>query len=78
MFHEQMVAISPQTGEIISMVGGSDFSKSQFNRAVQSNRQPGSAFKPLIFAAGLENGFSPASILHCLILHKLLVVWMIV
>lgn len=58
-----LISISPQTGEIVSMVGGSDFSKSQFNRAVQSNRQPGSAFKPLIFAAGLENGFTPASIL---------------
>lgn len=58
-----LLAISPHSGEIISMVGGSDFSKSQFNRAVQSNRQPGSAFKPLIYAAGLENGFTPASIL---------------
>lgn len=58
-----LLAISPHTGEIISMVGGSDFSKSQFNRAVQSNRQPGSAFKPIIYAAGLENGFTPASIL---------------
>ncbi|MEX0799463.1 MAG: PBP1A family penicillin-binding protein [Bacteriovoracaceae bacterium] len=58
-----LVAISPQSGEIISMVGGSDFSKSQFNRAVQSNRQPGSAFKPVIYAAGLENGFTPATML---------------
>ena len=45
------------------MVGGSDFKKSQFNRAIQSNRQPGSAFKPLIFAVGLENGYNSASIL---------------
>ncbi len=58
-----LVAISPQTGEIISMVGGSDFMESQFNRAVQSNRQPGSAFKPIIYAVGLENGFTPASML---------------
>lgn len=58
-----LVSISPATGEIISLVGGSDFSKSQFNRAVQSNRQPGSAFKPIIFAAGLENKYTPASIL---------------
>lgn len=58
-----LVSISPQTGEIISLVGGSDFSKSQFNRAVQSNRQPGSAFKPLIYAVGLENYYTPASIL---------------
>ena len=58
-----LLSISPLTGEIISMVGGSDFKKSQFNRAVQSNRQPGSAFKPLIFAVGLENGYNSASIL---------------
>jgi penicillin-binding protein 1A len=58
-----LLSISPSSGEIISMVGGSDFKKSQFNRAVQSNRQPGSAFKPLIFAVGLENGYNSASIL---------------
>lgn len=58
-----LLSISPQTGEIISMVGGSDFNKSKFNRVVQSNRQPGSAFKPLIFAVGLENGYTPASML---------------
>lgn len=58
-----LLSISPQTGEIVAMVGGSDFSKSQFNRVVQSNRQPGSAFKPLIFAVGLENGYTPASML---------------
>jgi penicillin-binding protein 1A len=45
------------------LVGGSNFSQSQFNRVVQSNRQPGSAFKPLIFAVGLENKYTPASIL---------------
>lgn len=58
-----LLSISPQTGEIVAMVGGSDFNKSQFNRVVQSNRQPGSAFKPLIFAVGLENGYTPASML---------------
>lgn len=58
-----LLAISPHSGEIVSMVGGSDFAESQFNRAVQSNRQPGSAFKPIIYASGLENGFTPASIL---------------
>jgi penicillin-binding protein 1A len=58
-----LLAISPFSGEIISMVGGSDFRKSQFNRAVQSNRQPGSAFKPLLYAVGLEHGYTPASIL---------------
>src|SRR5690606_24465081 len=58
-----LLSVSPHTGEILSLVGGEDFSKSQFNRVVQSNRQPGSAFKPLIYATGLENGYTPASIL---------------
>jgi penicillin-binding protein 1A len=44
-------------------VGGTDFQKSQFNRAIQSSRQPGSSFKPFIYAASLENGYNPASIL---------------
>lgn len=59
-----LVSVSPFTGELVSMVGGSDFSVSQFNRAIQSNRQPGSAFKPVIFAVGLENGLTPSSILY--------------
>lgn len=58
-----LLSVSPQTGEILAMVGGSDFSKNQFNRAVQSNRQPGSAFKPLIYAVGLENKYTSASLL---------------
>lgn len=58
-----LLSIAADTGEIIAMVGGSDFKKSQFNRAVQSNRQPGSAFKPLIFAVGLENQFTASSTL---------------
>jgi penicillin-binding protein 1A len=58
-----LLSISPINGEIIAMVGGANFAKSQFNRVVQSNRQPGSAFKPLIFAVGLENHYTPASIL---------------
>jgi penicillin-binding protein 1A len=58
-----LLAISPLNGEIVSMVGGTDFSKSQFNRTIQSNRQPGSAFKPLLFAVGLENGYTAASTL---------------
>ncbi len=59
-----LLALRPRSGEIISMVGGHNFEKSQFNRAVQSLRQPGSSFKPLIYAAALENGFHPASILQ--------------
>ncbi len=58
-----LVSVSPSSGRILSMVGGYDFTKSQFNRAIQSNRQPGSAFKPLLFAASLENGYNPASLL---------------
>jgi penicillin-binding protein 1A len=58
-----LLALKPNTGEIISLVGGYDFDRSQFNRALDALRQPGSAFKPIIYAAGLENGFTPASIL---------------
>ena len=58
-----LIAIEPSTGEIKAMVGGMDFKQSQFNRAVQAKRQPGSAFKPILYAAALENGWTPASIL---------------
>jgi 1A family penicillin-binding protein len=59
-----LVAIDPQTGDILALVGGRDFRQSQFNRAVRSRRQPGSAFKPFLFAAALEHGFSPVSVLE--------------
>jgi len=58
-----VVAMDPHTGEILALVGGNDFAKSKFNRAIQSLRQAGSAVKPLIYATALENGFTPASIL---------------
>jgi penicillin-binding protein 1A len=58
-----LVAIDPATGDILAMVGGRDFRTSQFNRASRSRRQPGSAFKPLLFAAALERGYSPVSVL---------------
>jgi 1A family penicillin-binding protein len=58
-----LVAIDPASGDILAMVGGRDFGESQFNRAWRSRRQPGSAFKPLLFAAALENGYSPVSVL---------------
>ena len=58
-----LVAIDPRTGDILAMVGGRDFRLSQFNRASRSRRQPGSAFKPLLYAAALEHGFSPVSVL---------------
>ena len=58
-----LIAMDPATGEVRAMVGGRSFSESHFNRAVQAKRQPGSAFKPLIYAAALEAGYTPASIL---------------
>jgi penicillin-binding protein 1A len=58
-----LVAIDPATGDILAMVGGRDFRESQFNRAWRSKRQPGSAFKPFLFAAALGQGYSPVSVL---------------
>ncbi len=58
-----LVAMDPRSGDILALVGGRDFRVSQFNRATRSRRQPGSAFKPLLFAAALEHGFSPVSVL---------------
>jgi 1A family penicillin-binding protein len=58
-----LVAIDPATGDILAIVGGRDFRQSQFNRATRSRRQPGSAFKPLLYAAALEQGFTPVSVL---------------
>ncbi|MCP3980204.1 MAG: PBP1A family penicillin-binding protein [bacterium] len=51
-----LVALDPRTGEVLAMVGGSDFGHSEFNRVTQARRQPGSAFKPIVLAAALENG----------------------
>ena len=53
-----LVAIDPRSGEIRAMVGGRDFEKSEFNRAVQARRQPGSGFKPIIWATALESGMT--------------------
>ncbi|MBW1866851.1 MAG: penicillin-binding protein, partial [Deltaproteobacteria bacterium] len=52
-----------ETGKVKAMVGGLDFRQSQFNRAIQSRRQPGSAFKPVIYAAALDKGYTPATML---------------
>lgn len=57
-----LVAIDPQNGGIVALNGGFDFFVSKFNRVVQARRQPGSAFKPFIYSAALEHGFTPASI----------------
>ena len=59
-----LVAIDPQSGNLLAMVGGSDFTVTPFNRAVRSRRQPGSAFKPFVYAAALESGLSPVSIIN--------------
>lgn len=58
-----IVAMDPHTGKVLAMVGGFNYEQSQFNRAVQAARQPGSAFKPFVYLAALENGFSPNSII---------------
>jgi penicillin-binding protein 1A len=58
-----LVAMDPATGDVRAMVGGRNFSESSFNRAVQAKRQPGSAFKPFVYAAALESGFTPASLI---------------
>ena len=54
-----LAALDPNTGEILALVGGRDFNKSKFNRATQAYRQPGSAFKPIVYATALENGERP-------------------
>ena len=56
------VAMDPQTGRVLAMQGGFSYQESSFNRATQANRQPGSAFKPFVYASALDNGYTPASI----------------
>lgn len=58
------VAMDPRTGAIRAMVGGFDFSKSKFNHVTQAWRQPGSSFKPFIYSASLEKGFTPATVIN--------------
>ncbi|HTL11187.1 MAG TPA: transglycosylase domain-containing protein, partial [Bdellovibrionota bacterium] len=58
-----LFSLEAGTGNVLAMVGGYDFEKSEFNRAVQAKRQPGSAFKPVIYSAAIEKGFTPASII---------------
>ncbi len=57
-----LVAIEPQSGRVLAMVGGYSYALSSFNRATQAQRQPGSAYKPFVYAAALEGDFTPASI----------------
>jgi penicillin-binding protein 1A len=56
-----MVAMDPHTGRVFSMVGGFSFDQSSFNRATQALRQPGSSFKPFVYATALDNGYTPSS-----------------
>ncbi len=58
-----IVVLDPYTGKVKALVGGFNFKSSEFNRATQAKRQPGSAFKPIVYAAALENGFAPNSII---------------
>ncbi len=58
-----LLCLNPKTGYVRALVGGRDFSESQFNRAISSRRQPGSAFKPLIYAAALEKGYTPSTVI---------------
>ena len=58
-----LIAMEPGKGAIRAMVGGYDFGRSEYNRAVQAHRQPGSAFKPIIYATAVNQGMSPASVI---------------
>ena len=58
-----VISMDPATGHVLAMVGGRDFGESRFNRAVQAKRQSGSAFKPFVYAAALEAGYSPATMI---------------
>ncbi len=58
-----MVVEDPWTGRVLAMVGGFSFDESQFNRATQALRQPGSSFKPIVYASALDNGYTPSSII---------------
>ena len=58
-----MVAMDPYTGRVFAMVGGFSYDQSQFNRATQAQRQPGSSFKPFVYATALDNGYTPSSII---------------
>lgn len=57
-----LLCLEAETGNVKSMVGGRDFRETQFNRALQSRRQPGSAFKPIIYAAAIDKGYTPATV----------------
>ena len=57
-----LVAMDPHTGRVLAVVGGFSFATSQFDRALQAKRQPGSSFKPFVYATALDNGYKPTVI----------------
>jgi penicillin-binding protein 1A len=57
-----MVAMDPWTGRVVAMVGGFSFDQSQFNRATQAYRQPGSSFKPIVYSTAMDNGYTPSTV----------------
>ncbi|MBB5572240.1 MULTISPECIES: penicillin-binding protein 1A [Rhizobium] len=58
-----LVVMDPHTGRVLAMVGGFSYAQSEFNRATQAKRQPGSSFKPFVYAAAMDNGYTPASVI---------------
>ena len=62
-----IVVLDPFKGDVLALVGGFNFKTSEFNRVTQAKRQPGSAFKPIVYATALENGFAPNSIILTLL-----------
>lgn len=59
-----LVSLNPATGAVLALVGGYDFARSKFNRAAQAQRQPGSGFKPILYAAALSEGYNPTSVVN--------------
>ncbi len=59
-----LISLSPEDGAMLAVVGGFDFERSKFNRAIQARRQPGSSFKPFVYAAALERGYTPATLVN--------------
>ena len=58
-----LISMDPHTGRVLALVGGFSYAQSEFNRATQAMRQPGSSFKPIVYAAALDNGYTPASVI---------------
>ena len=64
LLQASLIAIDPRSGHVRALIGGRDFIQSNYNRAVLAERQPGSAFKPFVYAAALESGYTPASLIE--------------